>query len=276
MIFLKTNKNKIILISVTAILVVLMTISTVGKKKAGILSDTFGIVLSPIQSVVTYVSDCISYGADRDKYATENSLLKQQLVSAQKQAADYGDLARENAELRAMLELKKASLEYDMVAADVVATDVNNWSSTLRLSKGLSSGIKKNDTVITEAGLVGYVSNVGRTWADVTTIIDTSSSVSAVISRIDEYCMIQGDVSLFDDNLCAMKYASGDSAVSAGDILATSGDGGIFPAGIQIGKINNITVNTNGISQDAVVEPFVDFEKLHSVLVIIGTEGNES
>lgn len=276
MIFLKTNKNKIILISVTAILVVLMAISTVGKEKAGILSDTFGIVLSPIQSAVTYVSDCISYGADREKYATENSLLRQQLVSAQKQASDYDDIARENAELRAMLELKKASLDMSMVAADVVARDANNWSSTLRISKGLSSGIKKNDTVITEAGLVGYVSNVGRNWADVTTIIDTSSSVSAVISRIDEYCMLQGDASLFDDNLCAMKYASGDSAVSVGDIIATSGDGGIFPEGIQIGKINSITVNTNGISQDAVVEPFVDFEKLHSVLVIIGSEGNES
>ncbi len=276
MIFLKTNKNKIILIAITAILVVLMAISTVGKKKAGILSDTFGIIISPLQTAVTYVSDCLSYGADRDRYATENSLLKQQLVTAQKRAADYEDLANENAELRAMLELKKASKDYNMVAADVVATDANNWSSTLRLGKGLSSGIKKNDTVITETGLVGYVSNVGRSWADVTTIIDTSSSVSAVISRIDEYCMLQGDISLFDDNLCAMKYASTDSAVSVGDILTTSGDGGIFPEGIQIGKITEITPNTNGISQDAVIEPFVDFDNLDTVLVIISTEGNEA
>ena len=66
-----------------------------------------------------------------------------------------------------------------------------------------------------------------------------------------------------------MKYAATDSAVSIGDVLSTSGDGGIFPKGVQIGKIREIKVNTNGISQDAVVEPFVDFSELDKVLVII-------
>lgn len=268
MIFLKTNRNKIILISVTFVLVVLMAISSIDKDKAGIVSNTFGIVLSPMQKIVTYVSDSLSYGADRDKYAAENNLLKQQLVTAQKRAADYDDLAEENTRLRAMLDLQKASKDYTLTACDVISADANNWTSVLRINKGLKHGIKKNDTVITEAGLVGFVSSVGRTWADVTTIIDTSASVSAVISRIDEYCMLQGDISVFEDNLCVMKYASGDSAVSVGDILTTSGDGGIFPSGIQIGKITKITANTNGISQDAVIEPFVDFKHLDTVLVI--------
>lgn len=270
MIFLKTNKNKIIVILITIILVVFMAVSSMGKKSAGIVSNTFGVLLSPLQSAVTYVSDCLSYGADRGRYENENTLLKQQLITAQKKAADYEELAAENEKLRAMLELQKSSKEYKLVASDVVSTDSSNWSHTLRLNKGISSGIKKNDTVITEAGLVGYVSDVGRTWAEVTTIIDTSSSVSAVVERIDEYCMLQGDISLYDKNLCAMKYAATDSAVSIGDILSTSGDGGIFPSGLGIGKISEIKVNTNGISQDAVIEPFVDFSDLDTVLVIIG------
>jgi len=270
MIFLKTNKNKIILIIVTVILVVLMAVSSIGKESAGIVSNTFGVFLSPIQSAVTYVADCLSYGAHRGQYANENTLLKQQLITAQKKASDYEELSKENENLRAMLELKKSSKGYTLVASDVISNDSSNWSHTLRLSKGLSDGIKKNDTVITQAGLVGYISDVGRTWSEVTTIIDISSSVSAVVERIDEYCMLQGDISLYDGNLCAMKYAAIDSPVSIGDILSTSGDGGIYPPGIQIGKISEIKVNTNGISQDAVIEPFVDFSNLDTVLVIIG------
>ncbi len=268
MIFLKSNRNKIILIAVTFVLVLIMAISSIGKDKAGIVSNTFGIIISPMQRVVTYISDALSYGADRDRYAAENNLLRQQLVTAQKRAAGYEDLAAENAHLRAMLDLQKASQDYALTACDVISADANNWASVIRINKGLKHGIKKNDTVITEAGLVGYVSSVGRTWADITTIVDTSASVSAVISRIDEYCMLRGDVSVFEDNLCVMKYASADSAVSVGDILTTSGDGGIFPQGIQIGKITQIKANTNGISQDAVVEPFVDFKHLETVLVI--------
>jgi len=269
MIFLKTNKNKILLVLVTIILVISMAVASIGEPKAGMVSDAFGFVLSPFQKVITFVSDCISYGANRGDYASENKILKQQLVTAQKRAADYEKLEEENNKLRSMLELKKTSQDYQLVAVDVVATGSTNWSTTLRISKGISSGIKKNDTVITEAGLVGYISDVGRNWADVTTITDTSSSVSAIIDRIDEYCMIQGDISLYEDNLCMMKYASVDTSISEGDILYTSGEGGIFRPGIQIGKITNITVNKNGISQDAIVEPFVDFGKLSTVLVII-------
>ncbi|MBR3934360.1 MAG: rod shape-determining protein MreC [Clostridia bacterium] len=268
MIFLKTNKSKVLLILVTVVLVVVMAISTVGKERAGIVSNTFGIVLSPFQKIVTYVSDCLSYGSDRMKYADENKILKQQLVTAQKRTADYEELEKENIKLKSMLELQKTSQDHTFVAADVIASNATNWSSTVRISKGLSSGIKKNDTVLTEAGLVGYVSDVGRNWADVTTIVDTTSSVSAIIERVDEYCMLQGDISLYDDNLCMMKYASVDTSVSEGDILTTSGEGGIFDSGIQIGKITDIKVNKNGISQDAIIEPFVDFDNLDTVLVI--------
>ena len=74
MIFLKTNKNKVLLVLVTVILVVVMAASTIGKERAGIVSNTFGIVLSPYQKAVTYISDCLSYGADRSKYADENKI----------------------------------------------------------------------------------------------------------------------------------------------------------------------------------------------------------
>ena len=268
MIFLKTNKNKVILISVTVVLVLSMLVSSIGKEKAGIVSNTFGVVLTPLQSVADYFMQALSFGSQKNKFENENTILRQHLITAQQQKADYDELAAENAHLRAMLDLMEKSPDSGLVAADVVANDSVSWSGVIKINKGASSGIKKNDTVITESGLVGYVTKVGHNWAMVATIIDVSSSVSAVIERINEYCIVQGDISLYDKNLCAMKYASADSAVSTGDIVSTSGDGGIYPKGIQIGKITKITVNTNGISQDAIIEPFVDFSKLSAVMVM--------
>jgi len=266
--FFRNHKNSIIIILATVLFISLMISSSSGKPNAGIVSNTVGVVLKPFRIVGTYVSNCLRYGADADKFETENTLLKQQLISMTQKSAHYDKLSEENAKLRSMLELSKTSLEYNLKAANVISSDTQNWSSCLTIDKGLKDGIKKNDAVITEIGLVGYVSEVGRNWSKVVTLLDTTSSVGAVVERIEEYCIIQGDVSLLDENLCAIKYLTTDTAVSVGDIVATSGSGGIYPSGITIGKITEVKPNSNGISWDAVVAPLVDFSDVGEVFVI--------
>ncbi len=269
MIFFRDNKNKIIVILITAILTLSMAVSATGRPVANIFTDTFGIILSPFQSFFMYVSNCLKYASNAEKFDDENTILKQQIILLEKRARDYDELVKENAHLRSMLDLKKNHEEYKLKAANVTSYSAENWSSILKINKGMSSGIKKNDTVINETGLVGYVSDVGRNWAEVTTIIDVSSSVGAVAERVDEGCIVKGDISGYDSGLCVMKYATTDSAIAIGDLLVTSGKGGIYPGGISIGKIKEITVNPNGLSQDAIVEPTVDFSGLGEVFVII-------
>lgn len=267
--FIRDHKNKIILITITIAMIISMLLAGAGKPNAGIVSNTVGIVLKPFQSVGTYILNSFKYGKDASKFKNENTFLKQQLITMTKKANDYDKLVAENEKLRSMLELRKRSEDYSLVAASVIGADVDNWSSVLKINKGLSDGINKNDAVITELGLVGYVSEVGRNWANITTIIDSSASVSAKVDRIDEYCMIQGDISLFDKGFCSMKYMTTESAISEGDILTTSGEGGIYPPGIAIGKINEIKSNSNGLSWDAVIEPVVDFSSIDEIFVII-------
>jgi len=268
MIFFKDNKNKIIVFVITAVLMVFMIVSSVTRPVAHIFSDTFGIILTPFQSVFTYVSNCFKYASNAEKFDDENTILKQQIITLEKQAAGYDELLRENAKLRSMLDLKKNHEEYELVAANVVSHSPENWTSVIRINKGMSSGIKKNDTAINELGLVGYVSDVGRTWAEITTIIDVSTSVGAVVERVDEHCIVKGDVSQYDSGFCVMKYATTESAIAVGDVLSTAGNSEIYPEGISIGKITEITVNPNGLSQDAVVEPVVDFSELGELFVL--------
>ncbi len=267
--FFRDHKNIIVIILVTVVLVIAMISSSSGKPNAGMVSDTVGVVLKPFQAVGTYFVNCFRYGKDAEKFEAENTKLKKELIIANKKAADYDELSEENARLRSMLELRESSKEFELKAASVIGTDTQNWTSVLKIDKGLSAGIKKNDAVITESGLVGYVSDVGREWAKVVTIVDATSSVGAKVDRIDEYCVVKGDADLYSKGFCAMNYVTTQSKVSAGDILTTSGTGGVFPEGIIIGKINEISPNTNGLSLDATVEPAVDFSSVSEVFVII-------
>ena len=268
MIFFKDNKNKIILGVVTILLVVFMIFSSTSRQTANMFTDTFGIIITPFQSVFTYVGNCVRYASNAQKYDDENTILKQQVITLEKRTNDYDKLVEENDKLRAMLELKNNKKEFNLKAANVVSYSAENWESTLKINKGMTDGIKKNDAVINELGLVGYVSEVGRNWAVVTTIIDTESSVGAVVQRVDEACIVKGDIAGYDSGLCLMKYASADSSIAVGDVLTTSGNGEIYPEGITVGKIIEVNVNPNGLSQDAVIKPVVDFDDLSELFVI--------
>ena len=266
--FFRNHKNSIVIFLLTIVFILLMITSSSGKPNAGIVSNTVGTILKPFRVAGTYVSNCLKYAANADKFETENTLLKQQIINMTQKDADYDNLSEENAKLRAMLELSKTSKDYKLIAANVISTDTQNWTSSLTIDKGLKDGINKNDAVITEIGLVGYVSEVGRNWANVVTILDTSCSVGAIVERIEEYCIIQGDVSLIDKNLCAIKYLTTDTAVSVGDVVITSGSGGVYPAGVSIGKISEIKPNSNGVSRDAVIAPMVDFSDIGEIFVV--------
>lgn len=268
--FFRDNSGKIIIACITAILVVLMALSSIGKPNAKIASDTVGIVFTPLQKAFHYVGNCFKYASDKNKYSDKNVRLKKQLAEANKKLSDYDKIVEENDKLRSMLEIKNKRKDFNLVAANVIATDTSNYKSTIKIGKGLSSGIKKNDAVITDEGLVGYVSSVGRKWAVITTITDTSCSVSALVSRIDEHCIIRGDMMLFDEKKCKMEYASDESVMSVGDKVVTSGSGGIYPEGITIGKISKIDNTGSGISMEAVIDPAVDFFDVEEVLVITG------
>lgn len=267
--FFRDNKNPILLIVASLFFVIVMIVSSIGNPNAGVFSDTFGIILKPFQSFSTFVSNCFEYADNAEKYKNENLILKEQLITADKNAKDYSKLAAENEKLRAMLDLKENSTDINLVASSVIAVDTENWTRILKLDKGLSDGIKKNDAVITESGLVGYVSDVGRSWAEVVTIIDSTSSVGAKLEKNDEYCIVNGDVKLSEKQLCSMKYVTLDVSLSHGDKIITSGEGGIYPEGIVIGRISEINENADGMSQDAVVEPAVNFKELNDVFVMI-------
>ncbi len=272
MYFFSKNKYKLILAAVTIVLVLIMALSTVNNPDADAATDTAVGFFAPVQNLFTRVSGGIgnffTFLTTSKNYERENEELKQKIAKLEEQIRDGESTVAENARLRDMLGLKEKNKDYNYIAADVVSSDVTNWSKTFTINKGLADGVTKHSAVISPYGLVGYVYEVGRSWAKIVTIVDATVSVGATISRINVYSLVEGDITLQSQGLCKMMYISKDSNAETGDYVITSGTGGIYPSGLYIGKIVDLTEDTSGMSQQAVIEPGVDFDNLSEVFII--------
>lgn len=273
MYFFQKNKFKILLIATTVILVVCIIAGfSARKKKASAVSDALGGAASAAQGGVTGVSDSISgffdYLRNMKGYEKQNQKLLERIATLEDRIRKTDDLKEENERLRKMLELKQNEESHETIAADVVAYEMDNFSKSYTINKGIKDGITQDSAVITPHGLVGYISEAGRSWAKICPIVDTRVSVSAAVPRVSNTAIVQGDMSLMEDGLCKMTYVSKESGIEIGDYIETSGAGGIIPSGIYIGKITEIRNDVTGVSQEAIIKPGVDFSDLSEVLVI--------
>lgn len=116
--------------------------------------------------------------------------------------------------------------------------------------------------------MVGYVSSVAPTSAEITTVVDTDMQAGALITRTRDIAIAEGNYELMSEGFLKLSYLKKDADVVIGDTVETSGRGGIFPKGIMIGTVERIIPEEHGISNYAVVRPFVDVEAVSHVFVI--------
>lgn len=277
--FFERNKGRLILIGVTALLILIMALSTIPALKPNIVSNAVGVIISPVQKVISKTINStqgfFSFIFNMEKYQTENEELKSKVAFLEKEIRETEELKKENTRLRSMLDMRERTVEYETETAEVIAKDAGNWFVAFTVDKGSADGVELYDPVITDKGLVGYVSEVGTTYSKVTSIIDSTTSVAASVKRTGDSAVVEGDLKLQEQGRCRMVYVDKDSIITAGDDLETSGMGGIYPKGIYIGKVLEITDDGTGLSQQANIEPAVDFDSVAEVFIITQIKGGE-
>lgn len=266
------SKFFIILAIITVVILILMAVSTVQGEKANFAKDAALTIVSPIEGVFSSIGEATDnfFGRFRSNasYRTENEALKAEIQKLEEETRDFYEVRNENARLLGLLSLKENHPEYNMVGARVVAKDPGTFYSVFKIDKGTNAGIHKNDVVLTDKGLVGYIYEVGTNWSTVLSIIDTKSTLGAIIERTGDTAMIEGGITLMNEGKCHLFYLSKDAEVAEGDFLETSGLGGIYPEGLYIGKIKSLSVDAQGLYYEATVEPAVDFSRISEVMVI--------
>ncbi len=264
-----SNRLKGILAAIAAVIILIVIFVTPAKT---VIVRVGGNIISPVCSffsgIGNSVSDHFSYmGKSKTVYETNKALEKENAVLKNKLKAATG-LESENKRLKALLDLKNDYADIPSVGAEIVARESGNWFTVFTINKGEKDGVKKNQPVLCDGGLVGHTTDVGSNWAKVVTLIDTSHSASAMAERSGDYVQIDGEITLMGGGLCKMTNVSDDADVIVGDVLVTSGIGGVYPKGIVIGTVSEFKKDEEGTGSFAVVKPAVDFKRLNELLVL--------
>ena len=267
----KGNKNKKNIVLVSAILLfslALMTLNVKQENGVRFLDTISGVILAPFLSFFTQtiqtVSDGINHYVLLVDVARQNDQLKleiQRLINEKNQTIEYLSSQKRLSKLLAYeVESGKKSL-----VASVIGRDATQWSKVVVINKGLLDGVEEHFPVVTDTGVIGQVIHAGINTSKVLLIVDGRSAVDALFqdSRVSGVVVGKGD------DECQLKFVPNTADVKTGDLVLSSGLGGIFPKGLIIGRISQITKKKDGLFQEITLTPGSDLSRLEEVLVLL-------
>lgn len=193
----------------------------------------------------------------------ENERLKQEMDSLRRENSQYKELLTAHERLRSLLQFREV-VDKPVVAAQVIGMDPTGWFKSVIIDKGKNAGLKWDMPVVNASGVVGRIVSVSNNYAKVLLIIDQNSALDCLTQQSRDRGMVKGT----SGQLCKMDYVAKSSNVSVGDLVITSGIGGVFPKGLPVGEISNVKEGEGKLFQEIEVIPSVDFSKLEEVLVI--------
>lgn len=242
-------------------------------------SGMLRVAVAPLHKGFSWLTGSVSHGiayfTDYDEIKAENESLKKQLREAELQLRDAQIALDENDRLRSLAGIKERNRSFEFEVAEVIARAVGDWQSALTLDKGTLHDVQEGDLVITDDGMVGYIAVAAPNYSEVITVIDPEMQAGALITRTREASVAEGDYTLMDTGELRLSYLKQDADIVIGDTVETSGRGGLFPKGIMIGTIEQILPEEHGMSNYAIVRPFVDINTVSHVFIIKSFEVTE-
>ncbi len=243
-----------------------------GRFQAPVSSQSVSLVLSPFQQGVSWISDELRHVTEAVwEMATlyeQNKMLRNEVEQLRGINLQANEALAENERLRNMIGYKQSAHQFDMVAARVIGRESDTWSRMIVIDRGTMSGIANDMPVVTPQGLVGRVVEAGLNSSKVQLILDPRSSVGTIVQRAQSRVtgIVQGDMD--NPTMPQMVNIPKNADVVEGDVIVTSGFGGVYPKGIIVGLVSSLKNDAGGLLKIGVLEAAVDFQKLEDVLVI--------
>lgn len=274
--FLKSKK----FIVVAAIALVLaVTIAVCGA--AGVFSapqsNILSSLLKPAQNAVSAVSDSIGGFFNNmqksDELQKKVDELEDKLAEKDEKLKEYENAVRQNEFYKDFLKIKEEHPSFKFASAMIIARDTSDPYGSFTINKGTLDGVSVFDPVITSAGVIGYISDAYSTQSVVMTILNPSINISASDNRTRDTGNVCGDMEYAEKGMTVMKYVSSSNTIASGDFIITSGAGGVFPAGLTVGTVDEVRTSKNTVSCYAVLKPAADFSRLSDIMVITDFDG---
>ena len=257
----------------TAVIAVAMAAMSFFASTSSPLSNMAGVLSSPFRSAYSSLANWIdeqqAYFADNQALLAENQALRNQIAEMERDFRLSKDDSEENARLRELLDLREKRRDFQFESAMVTQRSTSNWISSLTLDRGTLHGAAVGNCVVTEEGfLVGIVTEVGLNWCTVLTVLDTDTSLGALVFRTGDVAIAQGRFDLMTEGRLTLSYLPADCQLLAGDLVVTSGLGGYYPSDLVIGTVESVQLDDSGSSRFAVVMPSARLEQLKQVFII--------
>lgn len=238
-------------------------------------SDALAIITTPVQTMLARINRATVgvWGTYRDwkNVRAENRRLREEAQRLRVEALRVTETDAENQRLRRLLALKE-SLPLETLAGEIIAREWGGWVRSLTINRGRGDSVARLSAVIVPDGLVGRVVDVRATSSIVQVLTDPASTVGAHIVRTRTPGIVEGE----PRGTLRFKYMARDGGgMQVGDLVVTSGLGGLFPGGIPIGRVRTIDDRGAALFSYAQLTPAVDFARIDEVLLLTGGVGRD-
>jgi rod shape-determining protein MreC len=260
--FFSDKKVKIISITI-AVVIVFMIMGAAGSP---ILSSGVNFLTKGLSQVSASAAG--EGEKTYDELLEENKVLKKESADLRTQLVDYYDIKEENARLWKYYKIKKENADYEIMPASVIRRDASQDFYSFSIDVGTSNGVHNQDPVITDQGLIGFISSANAVSSKVTTILSPDLQAGAYDKRTEDSGIVGGSALYADDNKTTLTKIDANAKIKKGDIITTSGIGGIYPENLIVGKVTDINYDKYDATKYAVVTPYENIKKVTDVVVL--------
>lgn len=225
---------------------------------------------APFQSGIDGVVDTITATWDNYLWLVDtqqrNLLLEDENLELRFKLQQSQEISLQNDRLRMLLAFVD-ELDRPALPAQVIGEDASNWARTIIIDKGIAAGLRNGLPVVAAQGVVGRIIKIAPNSARVLLITDASSAIATLVQRTRTRGITRGR----GGNL-SVDYALRDADIQKGDLLVTSGMGGVFPKGLPLALVESVEKDQFSLFQRVEAKPTVDFSYLEEVMVIVGED----
>ena len=222
----------------------------------------------PVQKMVStpidFARDAIQDYVALVSVKRENETLRGRIANVEEENLQLREALVASGRLERIAEMRD-EFEIPMLPAELVGLDVSAWFRSALVDRGRQHGVFSGMPVINEQGLVGLITATSRSAAKVMLLIDRQSAVDAVVQRSRSRGIVRGS----QGESLAFEFVVRDGDVQAGDVLVTSGLGGVYPKGLRLGEVVEVSASDSKMLRTASVRPAVDFGRLEQVFVML-------
>ena len=270
--FFDTWKFKILVI-VAVFLVGIMAYAGANGRLTAAPQELLSVVLTPLQKVTSALSGGAASVWEKytsiDDVMDRNEQLEAENAELRQQMVDYDRIKAENDAYKALARIQDTNSEASYVSAFVIGRDPLDEFGGFTLDQGSTDGVAVNDAIISDRGyLLGVVVEVDATSCKVMTILHPSFNAAGVISRTRENGIITGSADYAADGQCVLTNLDRATEARKGDQVITSGLGGVFPANLLVGTVQEVVPEQSGKSSSAVILPGADPRTVKHVFII--------